>query len=223
MAHMAEPGVRTRGHKKKERTRRRLIRAAIDVIAAQGEAFTVSDVANRADVANGTFYNYFPDRDALTDAVATEVLAGFAEGGAEAVDDADPACRFATITALAFEYSAAAPDTMRAMLRLEAVQRAVDATAVVQHLRADLKAGVESGRFTVTDVDATLDVVIGSTLMATRRVVNGEATVAYRRAVIAQLVTSLGVAPADAAVVAALAVDRASELIMADAATPANR
>ena len=69
----------TRGHKKKARTRRRLIAAAIDVIADRGEAFSISDVTTAAGVSHGTFYNYFDDRDALLGAVVPQVLADFAE------------------------------------------------------------------------------------------------------------------------------------------------
>lgn len=63
--------VITRGHKKKARTRRALLDAALDVLAEHGEGFSIADIATRAGVAHGTFYNYFADRDALIDAVVT--------------------------------------------------------------------------------------------------------------------------------------------------------
>jgi AcrR family transcriptional regulator len=44
----------TRGHRKKEKTRRQLVAAGLRVLADKGEALTVSDVAAEADVSNGT-------------------------------------------------------------------------------------------------------------------------------------------------------------------------
>ena len=56
---------RTRGHKKKERTRRHLIAAGLRVLGEKGHGLTVSDVVAEAEVSNGTFYNYFPDKQAV--------------------------------------------------------------------------------------------------------------------------------------------------------------
>jgi AcrR family transcriptional regulator len=74
----------SRGHKKRERTRNQLIAAGVAVLAEKGEALTISDVVARAEVSNGTFYNYFADREELIDALAAHSLislaAGFDEG-----------------------------------------------------------------------------------------------------------------------------------------------
>ena len=50
---------RTRGYRKKERTRRQLVSAGLRVLAEKGQGLTVSDVVTAAEVSNGTFYNYF--------------------------------------------------------------------------------------------------------------------------------------------------------------------
>jgi AcrR family transcriptional regulator len=203
---------RTRGHKKKARTRRQLLAAAVDVIAERGEGFTVSDVVANAGVSNGTFYNYFDDRDQLIDAIVPEVLAAFAAEGAVTVLDDDPATRFATITALAFARASAAPDVTRVVLRLEAVQEAIRAGEVVAHLRSDLAEGSASGRFDVVDVDAALDVVVGSILMAARRLVDDVMADAYPAQVIELLLCGLGLDRAEANTIAEAAVTRAARL-----------
>ncbi len=199
----------TRGHKKKERTRRRLIAAAVDVIAERGEAFSITDVVAEAGVANGTFYNYFQDREELIDAVVPEVLAAFAAEGALAVRHEDPAVRFATISALALTRAATAPEAIRVVLRLGAVQRAIGAGQAVDHLRRDLLAGAGAGRFAFGDVDTALDVVAGSLLMAARRTVNGEVDGAYHCELIERLLCSLGIAPDEATTIAVQAIDTA--------------
>ncbi len=218
-----EPPV-TRGHKKKARTRRQLVAAAIEVIGERGEAFTISDVADRAGVSNGTFYNYFDDRDALIDAVVPEVLGTFATESAISIEEADPAVRFATITALALARAVAAPEATRVWLRFDAIQQAVTAGEVIAHLRADLRAGVSAGRFTIADEDAALDVIVGAIVLASRHLVDraeaaddtAEGSVGYRIGVVAQLLSSLGITTDEAATLA----EAASRAETADRPSP---
>lgn len=56
----------SRRERKKEETRHRIFRAAIDLFRERGfEATTVDDITEKADVAKGTFFNYFPRKDAV--------------------------------------------------------------------------------------------------------------------------------------------------------------
>ena len=68
----------TRGHKKRSRTRQTLLDAALRVLAENGEGFSVTEVAARAGVSHGTFYNYFRDRDELMDALVLYSVEEFA-------------------------------------------------------------------------------------------------------------------------------------------------
>ena len=206
---------RTRGHKKKDRTRRRLIAAALDVIADRGDAFSVSEVAERAGVSNGTFYNYFDDRDDLVAAIVPEALATFATTSALVVQDDDPAVRFATITALALARARVEPERWRVLLRLDAAQSAVLDGEPVQHLRADLDAGRAEGRFVVGSTDAVVDVVVGSLLSAARRIVRGAADERYASEVVEVLLRGLGLDAIEAGAIAAEAGDRARSLLVA--------
>jgi AcrR family transcriptional regulator len=72
---------RTRGHKKKERTRRHLIAAGLRVLGEKGQGLTVSDVVAEAEVSNGTFYNYFADRDELLEELAEHSVLSLARPG----------------------------------------------------------------------------------------------------------------------------------------------
>lgn len=198
---------RTRGYKKKERTRLQLLSAAIDVIATHGEAFTIQDVTTRAGVSNGTFYNYFDDRDRLIDAVLPSVLSSFIIETEAVVPDEDPAVRFATITAMALHRAATDGKTVRAMLRLDAVQQAIlDRSGVLDHLLNDLNDGVRHGRFSIEDEQAALDVVAGSLLLAARRMADGSTPASYPRTVVSALLRALGVAPDEAEALATAAV-----------------
>ncbi len=205
-------GPPTRGHKKRERTRRLLIDAAVEVIADKGETFTFSDISAQAGVASGTIYNYFSSRDELIDAVVPQVLGAFGAESAAAFEDTDPVTRFATITALALRRAAVAPEEMSVLLRLDRVQRAAVTSDVLAHLRADLAAGADAGRFQATIDDATVDVVIGALFFAARRIIDAPVSDGYHARVVAQLLRSLGLHEAHAEALAAEAVATADTI-----------
>lgn len=194
------PEPRTRGHRKRERTRRQLVDAGLRVLAAKGEALSVSDVTAEAGVANGTFYNYFADREALLDALAAQLLWSLAEAAAgEPI--ADPARRFAVASGRVLRRASADPVWGRFVLRLvnrPRVQHNVD-----RYLRDDLAAGFESGRFDTGPDDATVDQVVGLLVMTIRRIVEREAAPDAPRRALERALRALGVARAEAAEVAA--------------------
>ncbi len=123
----------------------------------------------------------------------------------------DPAVRFATITALALERAITAPDVTRLLLRLDAVQRAIVEAPAMDPMRDDLGAGFAAGRFLVGPDAATLDVIVGTLLFASRRLLDEAVTEQYSVGVVAQLLRSLGVAADEASDLAdrAVAVARA--------------
>ena len=209
MATVTDPPP-TRGHKKKARTRQALLDAALEVLAADGEGFSVVDIAARAGVSHGTFYNYFADREELVAALVPLLVESFAAQAAAEIDESEPAARFAVITARALAVAAEAPELVRVALRLEAVQRALLAEGPLAYLRDDLAAGHAAGRFDGPPDDGTLDVVLGALLLAARRIVDDEAGLDHRRTVIRRLLVALGVSPGEAEAIADRAVARST-------------
>ncbi|MEM7337225.1 MAG: TetR/AcrR family transcriptional regulator [Actinomycetota bacterium] len=202
----------TRGYKKKERTRRQLIEAAVEEIATNGEAFTILDVTKRADVSNGTFYNHFDDRDTLIDAVIAEVATAFTDTSAKLITFDDPVLRFATITALLLEHSAANPQLAAVLLRLPTLARVASPTSdPFRHLRNDLAAAVQQGRLTREPTDAALDVATGTLFRAVLRVTTERTTRAYRTELIAILLETFGLDAGEAQEMAAEATRAAPE------------
>jgi len=65
----------SRRERKKVETRERILAVAKEMLASQGfEATTLDQIAEGADVSNATFYNYFPNKDALLRRIAeTEI------------------------------------------------------------------------------------------------------------------------------------------------------
>jgi AcrR family transcriptional regulator len=65
--------VQGRRERKKEETRRRITRAALGLFHEKGfDATTVDEITERADVAKGTFFNYFPRKESVLEALSEE-------------------------------------------------------------------------------------------------------------------------------------------------------
>ncbi len=72
--------ILSRRERKKEETRHRIFHAAIDLFRERGFASTtVDEITEKADVAKGTFFNYFPRKEA--------VLAYLSETRLEAIEE----------------------------------------------------------------------------------------------------------------------------------------
>ena len=65
----------SRRERKKDETRERIVGAAIRLFMKKGfESTTVDEIAEAADVAKGTFFNYFPRKEAVLDALGEQVV-----------------------------------------------------------------------------------------------------------------------------------------------------
>jgi AcrR family transcriptional regulator len=82
----------SRRERKKEETRRRIFDAAVALFRDKGfEATTVDEITERADVARGTFFNYFPRKEAVLAYLSEERVALAEENAAALLDDPTPA------------------------------------------------------------------------------------------------------------------------------------
>jgi len=62
-----------RRERKKEETRRRITLSALELFHEKGfEATTVDEITERADVAKGTFFNYFPRKESVLEALSQD-------------------------------------------------------------------------------------------------------------------------------------------------------
>ncbi|MEM6294285.1 MAG: TetR/AcrR family transcriptional regulator [Myxococcota bacterium] len=197
---------KTRGHKKRAKTRARILDAGLEVYVAHGAALTVQRVVEKADVSHGTFYNYFDDLDALTEAVVLHVLTQVAEAvAAEGAED--PALRFATATLKVLHVLAAQPDWARLTLRITA-NPDFDIEVLTQHLRFDVEDGRRSGRFSETTDDVSVELVMGLTLMSIRRISRGTWSPEHGQRVVARALIHFGLDPDEAHSIVAAAAQR---------------
>lgn len=205
-----QPGyfaTRAAGKGKPERTRARLLDAAVALFARDGFGrATAFDIAAEANVANGTFYSYFKDRDEIAKAVAIGMAEITAARMAEALPSSEDARIRVAYSTIRFAAEAAAnPEWGR--LLVQAI--AADASTRLRNtefIRADLELGVAQGHFAPPVDQALLDAIGALSLAAlTTRLAGATSKVAQRMAEL-QLIM-LGVTREDAKAIAAEAGD----------------
>jgi AcrR family transcriptional regulator len=140
----------TTGKKKRERTRSALLDSAIGVFASKGfEATRITDITKAANLANGTFYNYYQDKDELLRDVAAGLavaITGQINEEMEGLDHAPTRVTFATARIL--QGARREPEWLEVLL--EGVQFVPELQhATVQYLRQDLEMGNAQGHFAV--------------------------------------------------------------------------
>ena len=82
----------SRRERKKDETRNRIFHAAIDLFRQRGfEQTTVDEITERADVAKGTFFNYFPRKDAVLGFLSETRLLDLEENAGRILEGSRPA------------------------------------------------------------------------------------------------------------------------------------
>ncbi len=167
----------TRGSRRKQRNRDRLIAAAASVMSRKGvDAATIAEITEEADLGFGTFYNHFESKELIVDAVLAsglEDLGNTLDRLTENIDD--PALVLAT--ALRHMLATADRDPIFAWF----VLRMPDAsTRLTQHFRhraeRDVGLGLQANRFTVRD-PSSLGVALGGMILEGMRAkLSGAAT-----------------------------------------------
>lgn len=163
----------SRRERKKEETKGRIFRAAIRLFRDQGfETTTIDEITERADVAKGTFFNYFPRKEAVL-GYLSEVQLAEADAFAETLIAANKPARVKLIELLqriASVYEEE-PELSQYVLR-ESMKRAYTPSDAVHHHWHNLFTslfgqGQEAGEFR-RNVDANRAVyVVGSVYMGT--------------------------------------------------------
>jgi AcrR family transcriptional regulator len=169
------PVVATGYPRKRARTRRQLLVAAMAVLADHGpDGATVGEIARRAHVSPGTFYNHFEDLAALTDAVVDDLAAGV-EIGSEQLQavEHDAAARVAIGTRQLLDLAADEPDTARAFVALLATVPAFR-DRIRSTVRGAIDDGIAQGRFERRPAAMTTDAVIGAVTQWMRTRLSGE-------------------------------------------------
>lgn len=209
-----QPSAAPRGDRRRQRTRSAIIGAGQRLFASRAmEGVTIDDIVAEADVAKGSFYNHFEDKEGLASAIL-ELVHGDCEfhilAANRAVDD--PAERVTRALCVMIVYAAEHPDRLQALLGLSE-RRRIAGSPLNAGLARDIADGLAKGRFIGVTVETGLLIAIAVITNAVVHVIAGGASSSARdlaTTIGAALLRALGVAADDAE---PLAVAAASDLL----------
>jgi len=153
------PGRRER---RKLATRAALLDATQALLASRSmDALSVDEIVQRADVARGTFYNYFADKDALERELAAHVRARVENDIARTNEGiSDPVERIARAFCCILRFFLREREQAAAMARL--FPRATDPAAPINSgVRGDVTKGFEQGRIAAPSEDVAVASIVG--------------------------------------------------------------
>lgn len=181
---------------KSARTKARLMDAAVDVFARDGfEAASVNEITRAAEVANGTFYVYFKDKDQIASAVAYRIAHDVVQQLDEAMVGVEDAIeRISSATRRFLDLASSNPQWGRALFRAVWIYDDLRDN-VTRYLRADLERGVAQGVFQAEIDDFLISTFSAMTMAALFRRLNAEAGPDSGSRVAELQLRMLGVAP----------------------------
>jgi AcrR family transcriptional regulator len=182
---------RTRvGQRRRARTRSHIIGTALAVFAEKGpDAPVIDDFIRAAGVARGTFYNYFTSTQDLLDAatktlednVMTSTLSAMAR-------IEDPVLRLATGIRLWLRW--AQSDAIGCGF---VVRSRFRGSLVEEQVAADLRGGLEAGRFRFPSVEIARDLLVGTILEAMHRMMTTDVADTFADDVAGLILQGVGV------------------------------
>ncbi len=196
--------------RRRARTREALLSAGRTLFSVRDvDGVSVDEIVAQADVAKGSFYNHFADKDMF----AREIVSAVRRQAEQAVDMAnegieDPAEQFARALCMFVRFAIEHPESARVLWRLHSGATMADAP-INRGLRAIVERGIRTQRFKHVDVESGLLLVMGIVVIALRHVLEERlatpaSSVATRMA--AGMLRALGIAPAQAEKIARAAV-----------------
>ena len=174
------------------------------------DAVTVDDIVQAAEVAKGSFYNHFTDREALARAIAAQIRSSIegaiarANAGVE-----DPARRLARAVCTYLRFALDEPEPAGVLVHIHSGHTSLNAP-LNRGLVEDLETGLASGRFEVATVESGALYVLGVTQLALVRIVqeqNRAFAISLSQQMCALVLRGLGIDGAEADRIAAQASD----------------
>jgi AcrR family transcriptional regulator len=200
-----------RANPRAERTRAALIAAGRRLYSQRPvDAVTVDDIVQAAAVGKGSFYNHFPDREALVRAITAEIRASVETTIDQAnAEVADPARRLARAVCAYLRFALQSEESAGVLVRIHSGHTTLSAP-LNRGLVSDIETGLASGRFAVATVEAGVLFVLGVTQLALVRVAQEPVAafaVSLSQQMCALILRGLGLPGAEAELIAAQASD----------------
>ena len=170
-----EKRLASRGERRRQETRAKLIRAAHELMAEKGiGATTIQEITDTADVGFGSFYNHFESKQAIVHAIIDETIESYGDALdhiADAVED--PAEIVAASVRYVVVRGCEDPTWGWFLIRAALLAQALR-TGLGRRLMRDIRRGVEAGRFRVGDVTHATIAISGVTLSVLASRLHGE-------------------------------------------------
>lgn len=181
---------------KRERTRRQIVAAAMNVLSRQGIAGSaVQGIAAQAGVTAGTFYNHFKDKDEVIDAVAVWIIKILERRAGESRETLSRGAE--RVANGCHRYLAIARnDPSAALLILELAMGSPQLLkAIGAIVQADIRLGVRQKDFKIFGEKTAVDLVHGLVMLSMRFIALGNMPSGYERSVVATVLQGLGLSP----------------------------
>ena len=157
------PQATNRFERRRAHSRQALVTAARRILAESGDtSASIQEIAERADVGFGTFYNHFTSKTELFDAAVTDVL----EEYGQLLDDVtryldDPAETVSASVRLTLLLADTHPEITQ-IIRFRGLPHVHADTGLGPRALRDLEVGRASGRFVIDDTKVALSAVGGA-------------------------------------------------------------
>ena len=161
----------SRRNRRKLETRQALLDATHSLLASRNlDTLSVDEIATRADVAKGTFYNYFADKEALARELAARVRLRMEDEIARVnAGVEDPVSRVARALCCVMRFGLREPRQAAAMMRL--FPHATDPSAPLNAgVRGDIAAGLSRRRIVAPSEDTAIAAIVGVIVAGLNRV-----------------------------------------------------
>lgn len=164
-----------RRSRRREQTRARLIDAARTLMAERGfNEVGIAEITEAADLGTGTFYNYFPSREQLQAAVAEDSMEKVGDVLDREVSSLeDPAEAFAGSLRHLVRHALSNRVWGGFLVQMGAAHPAL-VRILGPRARRDLLRGLESGRFTIDDLDLATTCTFGSLIASIQLAMDSE-------------------------------------------------
>lgn len=184
----------TRTDRRRAQTRENLTTAARELIAEHGVAgLRVGEVTERADVALGSFYNYFASKEEVIEAIVAETIVALAEGLEpliETVEDPAEAVSVSVRRVIGLAYDD--PQLAWLLVNLDRADARFE-TMVLPQAKVAFERGKKSGRFVFSDLHVALAVTVGGALAVMRGLLEERLEEGAEEAATEDLLRGLGV------------------------------
>ena len=185
---------------KRDRTRDKLLVAAQQLALEGGlGALTVNNLTERAEVALGTFYNYYRTREEVVEAICALLLSAHQQDVAAATAGLDDPLAIVAASVRQALHSAPPSSDLGRLLFEAGLPLEPFVFGVRQFFKRDLEAGMRAGAFRVDNEAVVIAMVSGSSYGVMQDIYRGTLPLAVIDDVVEMTLRLLGVEPALAA------------------------